>query len=69
MDAKAHWSCFRTTVYEWIEHHDLVRYDEKEVRAVWERLWQEHEQALEGHWTVAQINRLNNSTEYRLGLG
>ena len=63
MDAKAHWSCFRTTIYEWIEHHDLLRYDEKEVRAVWERLWREHEQALEGHWTVTQINRLKSHSK------
>ena len=52
-----------TTIYEWIEHHDLVRYDEKEVRAVWERLWREHEQALEGHWTVTQINRLKSHSK------
>ena len=63
MDAKTHWNCFRTTVYEWIEHHDLVRYDEKEIRAVWERLWREHEQASEGHWTVTQINRMKSHSK------
>ena len=63
MDAKAHWDCFRTAVYDWIEHHDLVRYSEKEVKAVWERLWQEHKKSLDGHWTVAKINQMKSHSK------
>ena len=63
MEADEHWECFLLAVNDWIAHHHLVRYPEKEIKDVWDKLWQEHAKSLDDHWTVAMVNRLKLYTK------